>query len=175
MADERGRWPDVHVGVSIGVRNHAVESVLEGIMAEKWAPRGWKPGDHTTIQRPIGSLMPRKRWKRWCFREGRDHLTTFGDLTESVKNYGMPFIEAHASLPRIAEALTDMERIDLSRLAYNAPVAYYLLGDSAKAEEILNQELEKRDAWVRQNPGGGDDPDYRYFVAELSRRLERIP
>lgn len=195
-ADERGRSPDVHVGVSVGVRNGAVASLLDEIVGERrrrrfeaslekmgrwqrrkleeeWCQDGWEHGKEPTIIQSLCDLKPGKHYKVWHFREGRNHAPRLREMLTEVRTYGLPFMEKHASLEAVAEALTDMQHSDAHRLAYQAPIAYYLLGQHSKARELLVQEIARTDTWLRQHPGAAEDPDYRHYVAEMLQRIEQ--
>jgi hypothetical protein len=182
-ADDSGRWPDVWIRPHIGVSNLHIEGLLDEIMGEAWRQNrgGGRHGTDDrdgvefpyewTISAPLDEIKSKTRYYAYHFREDRDHAPLLHRMLDSIEQHGRPFMDAHASLEALAEALTDPHRTPVPSSQYRAPIAYYLLGDAVTARALLDRAMERMSAAANASPS---DPDADPFIIAARQSGARV-
>ncbi|HEY1799458.1 MAG TPA: hypothetical protein VGG46_00875 [Terriglobales bacterium] len=131
---------DGRVGVNsiIGVVSKQIEALLERLSPFDQAFP--KP----TITTSLGYLMPEKRYQEWLFvpQMNFDYISEAKKIKQAIELYGLPFMNANASLEAITEDLEHLRFSFRESVVYRLPVAY-LLGDKTElAMEYVKRQLE---------------------------------
>lgn len=117
------------------------------------------------ISTPLGYLMPEKTFRMWHFEDGIDNEAVADDMIESIRQYGVPWMEAHASLDAMCAALRTGQYGWPSQIDFSLPVCLLLLDRVDEALRTARQNMAKR-----SRSGGEYEEDYRRFVDALEAR-----
>jgi hypothetical protein len=155
-AGEVGVWPIV------GVRIQRLEALIDELNGREVQEDG-----NDTIGKPVAYLMDHFDLADWSFRSEAEVADQVHRVLAAFEDYGVPFISAHASL---TDAVAQMSPSDLGgghhgeRLA----AAYFLLGDTEKACEVLAHQLRRLEQG--EYPGLEES---RQFATRLRARVAR--
>lgn len=121
-----------------------------------------------TVSTSLGYLMPEHHYHAWLFRaeEGGDQAAT---MIEAVVAYALPFMRR---LTALSELCAELDR-GLGyghQVVYRRPVAWMLLGDVARARQVLDDSLAKLGA--RSDLAA---EEFRRFSEALRQRLATPP
>lgn len=150
----------LEVNPVVGVRHQRVERLLAELTGVRFHP--WSP---PTLSSHLGYQMPQRAYVPWMVRAVEDGPGVAAAMAAAVQDYGLPFIRANTSLAALATGVVEGSGMP-EQLSYRLPVVWHLLGDDARAEAALAQQLELL--------GEADDPaarDFRAFAEALRRRL----
>jgi hypothetical protein len=108
--------------------------------------------------------MPERRYRAWTFRaeQGSGQAR---DLVDAVVAYALPFMRRLTELSQLCEALDQGVGYE-HQIAYRRPVAWMLLGDAARARDVLDEFTAKLGA--RSDLAA---EEFRRFSEALTRRL----
>jgi len=152
---------EVHImmSVNVGVRHQTLERTLAELEGEKF--HAYHPPSMMTS---LDSLMPRRAFPSWVFTNETDNAALLNDVISCIEKYGLAFMRDHTGLDSIVE--TGYQFQSRESRAYRVPVAYFLMGESEKVRESLNETLEsiadRDDFWAQ---------GFRKFAANLSTRM----
>ena len=123
------------VGINpiVGVICESIEDLL------KKYDRAARKGITPTISTSIGYLMPEKRYVEWLFDPNPDFdlEAEAQKIARAVRQFGVPFAEANASLAVVTANLEQLQFTYRESAVYRLPIAYLLLGDRDRARECL--------------------------------------
>lgn len=126
-ATQGRRAGELEVNPIVGVRHQEVERVVAQLTEAAFHP--YLPA---TVLKPIGYLMPDKRYRAWDItpQNAEDQAA---DLAAAVETWGFAFMRNASSLDSLIKFAEMKYGYDF-RLAYTLPVARALNGDRARAE-----------------------------------------
>ena len=166
---------------------------IEGLVAELDPPKlpKYKFPKYlpATYCAPLGYLTPENTFRQWtfwadaaCAKAGGEKWVEwedlFGDMLGAFQQYGMPFVDEHASLPALRRIMATGRHGHPGVRPYRLPVACFLLGDVAGARAALEDELARRRDHLDKATGESRQPaeryltDYRQFADRLLARFE---
>ena len=146
----------------VGVRHQRVERLVAELTGVRFHP--WLP---PTLSSHLGYLMPQRAYVPWTVRAVEEVPAVAAAMAAAVQQHGLPFVQANASLATLAASLAGGMGMP-EQVGYRLPVVWHLLGDDARAEAALAQQV----GWQ----GEGDHPaarEFRAFAEALRRRLRR--
>ncbi|MEO5535511.1 MAG: hypothetical protein ABIR17_10315 [Pseudolysinimonas sp.] len=142
----------VEVFPVVGVRHQGIERIVAELRGEKFHP--YLP---PTVSSPLGQLMPDMRYKAWAI--GPNDIDTKSDeVVAAIEKFGVPFMESGSSLREI-DRLLNAGMGAQHQLIYRRPVSLLLLGDVARAMQVVDSSQE--------GLGTRDDPaatEFRSFA-----------
>jgi hypothetical protein len=146
----------------VGVRAQEVERIVATLI---------ETGDNLisppTVAGNIGYIMPQGRYAGWVVDTAVDPITTIDAMVACVGEHGLPYMERHASLESIYEALTASRYEKSEQRAYRIPVVCMLLGRFKRARRHVDEAVgvlgTREDAAAQL---------YRRFALALSARLD---
>lgn len=158
---QAGSAGQLGVNPTVGIRFKHVEQVLAEL-ANDW-PKGAPP----LIGRPLGYLMPEKRFKTWLFEPGTDLQVVADDLGRAVESFAIPFCEEFGD-PAVLEDVSKIEGfIPENRRATAVPIILAQGMKRDEAAEAVARELQslegKQDAYAES---------YRYFADGFARAFD---
>lgn len=128
----------LEVNPVVGVRHQPLERRIATLRKEKF--HAYIP---PTVSVHLGYLMPDRTYVPWLFSMEKDKVSLATKMVESLNEYGRPFMEANQSLEAICRTMETSGFGVPHQLTYRLPVAYFLLGNSRRAEEYLKPEERK--------------------------------
>jgi hypothetical protein len=143
----------------LGVEYAEAEKLYSRLQGETISPV------NMTISTPLASLMPRQLMLSFDWVVSLSDMSTYAPIIEQVREYGLPFLQSHASL----ESGLDAARAGRGfKLEFRIPVFEYLLGNT----DAARRELEKLgESQVGQT---GPWPTYvRNFVTSFFLEMEK--
>lgn len=152
---------EFHINPVVGVRHQEIEKIVaECSNKEYHAYKG------TTINRPIGYVMPENSYKTWDFTDA-NAVEAARDMASAIAAHGIPFMRAHQGLPEIYDKMEKRYHAMDEALAMRRPVTLLLMGDPARSLQALEAELAKL--------GPRTDPAAAYFRSFADAFRKRFP
>lgn len=96
-----------------------------------------------TVTRPLGHLMPEKRFRAWEF-PAEDNDVAVAEMVDAIEKFGIPFIVSLGSLALVREKLDSDLKSPSAR--HRRPAAALVAGDLECAKRILAEEVQKATA-----------------------------
>ena len=128
---------DGSVGLNpvVGIVSEENEAILR--TTSNW------PQPTSTISTSLGYLLPEKRYIKWTFaaQSISDVEVEAKKLAACLRQYAVPFIESHASLPVIVTSMEQMRTTYRESVIYRLPAAYLVQGQTALARHYVENEL----------------------------------
>ena len=121
----------------VGVRHQGIERMVAELRKEKFHP--YIP---PTVCTPLGYIMTEPRYRAWMIETPRSDQNSIADLTSAVRQYALPFMEAHASLAGVIALIEARKGYD-HVLAYRRPVAWALADEVGRALSVIDAEEEE--------------------------------
>lgn len=152
----------LEVNPVVGVRHQRVERLVAELTGARFHP--WSP---PTLSSHLGYLMPQRAYLPWVVRAVEEAPGVAAAMAAAVAEHGLPFVRANASLAVLAASLAGGTGMP-EQVGYRLPVAWHLLGDDARAEQVLASGLARL--------GEADHPaarEFRGFAEGLRWRLRR--
>lgn len=147
----------------IGVRHQALERLLAQINGDKF--HSYIP---PSISTPIGYIMPESTFKVWHFHAEHDNAQAIGSMLGAIDTHARAFQMAHVTLSALLETLQEMKYGWSSNGVYRIPAAWYLLGDTARCLESLDEMEQIAGKWVPLDY-------YCAFTARFRKYIELFP
>jgi hypothetical protein len=151
----------VEVNPIVGIRHQPVERMVAELLGSPF--HAYQP---PTVNRPLGYLLPANKYLSWNV-DTNDPVSAeqVGQLVETLRDYGLPFMRDNSSLHAICTLLE--ERVGFEhQIAFRRPVAWLLAGDRVRARRALDETI--------GGLGSRDDPaaeQLRQFGRALEDRL----
>ncbi len=149
----------VDMSANVGVRFQRLERILAelaGLPYDSYNP--------DTIFTALLALMPKSRRLQWSFDNTKPVRPEAESLLAAICDYGLPYIENHATLDAVIEAGYRLSKSE--SLAYRLPMALMLTGRAKEARQAVAGRLSSIDS--RTDPAAGI---YRTFAARFLDRL----
>jgi hypothetical protein len=122
---------EFEVNPVVGIRHQGVERVVAELRGKPF--HAYLP---PTVSSPLGYLMPEARYRPWMVGSGPESADIIADMVAAIAEYGVPFMESNASLPRLCRLLDD--RLGLE-LVYRPAVAWLLAGEVDRAAALIEE------------------------------------
>ena len=120
----------------VGVRHEPIERTVAELQRTKF--HQYTP---STVNTPIGYVMPDNRYMTWTF--GVEVESDSGlSLVDAVEQYAIAFFAASQDLRSLCALLEEGVGYD-HQIVYRHPIARMLLGDSERADELVQNELSR--------------------------------
>lgn len=153
----------VEVNPVVGVRNQKIETLVAEIVGEK--------ADKVipaTLAGHIGYMKPANKYAPYFFYRDTSLEPPAQALIVDVRDYGIPFIQAHSDVAVLVEGLRTY-RFAIDYMAeYRIPAGLFLLGLMEEAQAALDAALKK--TGDRQDPAA---LRFRFFAANFAAKLGR--
>lgn len=145
-----------------GARHQEIERHVADLLGQKF--HGYVPA---TVSEPLRHLVPRKARMDWTLTGSDEALDgrVVDDIIIGMLQHGLPWMRDRSALTDLADALSAGEGHG-HQTAFRAPVALWLLGQSAAALEHLQRTMAEI--------GDRDDDaaeQFRAFGAKLAGRI----
>lgn len=123
----------VNVLPIIGLRHQPTERLVAEL-----AGRSFHAFQPPTIRASIGELMPGPIYAAWLVQTGEPGATV-ESMLDAVRDVGLPFVRANATLPELRQRIDDGFSTD--QLPYRCSAAAVVAGDSSAAAAIVDDAL----------------------------------
>ena len=101
-----------------------------------------KPYETSTIFTPLGYLMPQQTYLEWKFSPERPIEDEVRDMTNAIKEYGLPFMRSHDDLAKIIEKMTLRQPWGWpDMIKFQLPVAFAYVGRRQEADLYVEEKL----------------------------------
>jgi hypothetical protein len=127
------------VGINpiVGVRSESIESLVERLSNQARARSA------PTLSISLGYLMPEKRYLEWLFEpQPFDYVSEAKKVATAIQVYGLPFMEANATLGAVIDNLEQLRFSFKESADYRLPAAYLLAGKPDLAKKYVKRQLE---------------------------------
>lgn len=94
----------------------------------------------------IGYIMPKNRYAEWEIRESyseKDLVRRINDIVNSIAKYAMPYFEKISTIDGFIKTMEQGKSRGLNYDEKLPPIIYRLLGNEEKAQEYIEQTLNK--------------------------------
>jgi hypothetical protein len=147
----------INVNPVIGVYNIRVRKLLNSLME-------WKADKYITpiVSSPLGYLMPENCYREWYFRYGVDIIPNIKDIIDSIKRYGLPWMEKQVDWKILVE-VSKTNGLPGFR-EYLPPSIWLAYGEKEKAIEYGEIALARKVA----------EGDQQKYIDQYARFLDKI-
>lgn len=153
----------IEVNPVMGLRHTAIESLIDEALRLPEVARY-----AMTMGASLGYLMPDPRYRPLLITNEGDATRAANDLAVDVERYGLPFVRKHKELAAIAQAVQSPPLNNDHRRMYTLPSAYFLAGEYAEAQALLEAHL--NELVGKNHPAARQ---YRQFARALLARLSK--
>lgn len=126
---------EVEINPVVGMRHQGVERIVAECRGERF--HAYQP---PTVSTPLGYLLPESGYRAWMFGNDRSAEGVAQELVRTIAQYGVPFMHSTAALPELCHRLDEGMGFE-HQVMYRRPVAWLLVGDPRRAENILDETL----------------------------------
>lgn len=155
--------PALQLGINptVGVRLKHVESTMSELASD------WPIGAPPLITRPLGYLMPDKRFKTWMAEPGTNLQEMTEDLARSIETYAIPFLEEFSDPVVLGEVSRIKGLMQENQRAKAIPIILAQSMENDKAAEMIAQELQslkgRQDVYAES---------YREFAGKFAQKFD---
>jgi hypothetical protein len=127
----------VEVNPVVGVRFDALDEIMVSLRDDI------SKNPMPVVSKPLGYLMPEKRFRTWNFLRDGDHEEVAASLAEAVTAYGAPYIATYADWVKLVQsAASDGFLLEHERVKV-LPVILMIDQKCEEARQIVETELDR--------------------------------
>jgi hypothetical protein len=97
----------------------------------------------SSVSTPLGYLTTASKYLEWEFNEYMEFQTTCNDLLETIKSYGLPYVNRLKDWTQFIKEFEDSKYTAGFIKDYKLPIIYYLNGEKSKGLEFIEQKIKQ--------------------------------